>query len=368
MMPTRVAVAMSGGVDSSVAAARLLGQRYDVFGVTMQLWPCTGDDPMRANTCCGAASLERARAVAGALGIPHYVVNYEAAFEAEVIDDFCAEYGRGRTPNPCVRCNTYLKFDRLLKKVREMGADLMATGHYARIGGAAADYSLLRARDAAKDQTYFLYTLGQPELAQLLFPVGEMTKPEVRVLAAELNLPASAAPESQDICFAVGSDYHSFISARLELVPGEIVDTAGKLLGRHRGLPLYTVGQRQGLGIAAAERLYVVALDAAANRLVVGVEPELLNDCLVAADLAWVSGGPPEPGTGVTARIRYRAPDTPVTLAVADGRASVRFASSQRAVAPGQAVVFYAGDRVLGGGIIESAGSAGECQHANTSG
>jgi tRNA-uridine 2-sulfurtransferase len=368
MTPIRVAVAMSGGVDSSVAAARLLSQGYDVFGVTMQLWPCRGDDPMRANACCGAASLERARAVAGKLGIPHYVVNYEAAFEADVIDDFCAEYGRGRTPNPCVRCNTYLKFDRLLRRVREMGADLLATGHYARIGGDAAERQLRRARDAAKDQTYFLYTLGQPELNQLVFPVGEMTKPEVRALAAELNLPASAAPESQDICFAVGGDYQDFIAARLELIPGEIVDTAGKLLGRHRGLPLYTVGQRQGLGIAAAERLYVVALDAAANRLVVGGEPELLKDCLVATELAWVSGGPPGPGTEVTARIRYRAPDMPVSLAVEDGRADVRFALPQRAVAPGQAVVFYAGDRVLGGGIIESAGAAGECQYANTSG
>jgi len=291
------------------------------------------------------------------------VVNYEAAFAADVIDDFCTEYGRGRTPNPCVRCNTYLKFDRLLGWVREMGADLMATGHYARTRCDAGEFQLLRANDAGKDQTYFLYTLGQPELAHLVFPVGEMTKPEVRQLAVELNLPASDAPESQDVCFVTGSDYHEFISARLEMEPGEIVDRAGKVLGRHRGLPLYTVGQRRGLGIAAGERLYVVALDASGNRLVVGGEPELLRDYLVATDLAWVSGRPPEPGTTVTARIRYRAADAPVTLTLEDGRAGVRFVSPQMAVAPGQAVVFYAGERVLGGGIIERAESAGE-QHA----
>lgn len=360
MTQVRVAVAMSGGVDSSVAAAELQRRGYAVFGVTMQLWPCSGDDPMRANTCCGAASLGRARAVCGKLGIPHYVLDYEAAFATDVIDDFCAEYARGRTPNPCVRCNRYLKFDRLLKRVREMGADLMATGHYARIDGDAGDFRLLRARDAAKDQTYFLYTLGQTELAQLVFPVGEMTKPQVRALAAELDLPVSDAPESQDVCFAVGSDYHDFIAARLVLEPGDIVDTAGNLLGRHRGLPLYTVGQRHGLGIAAAARLYVVALDVSGNRLVVGGERELLKDSLVAADLVWVSGGPPEPGSRVSARIRYRAADTPVSLSLDGGRAGVRFASPQRAVAPGQAVVFYAGERVLGGGIIETAGDTGE--------
>jgi len=368
MTRERVAAAMSGGVDSSVAAARLVRQGYDVFGVTMQLWACDAEDAMRANTCCGAASLGRARAVAGKLGIPHYVINYEAEFEADVIGDFCAEYARGRTPNPCIRCNTYLKFDRLLRRVRQMGADRLATGHYAITRGDAADYQLLRARDAAKDQTYFLYTLGQPELARLLFPVGEMTKPEVRALAAELDLPASDVPESQDVCFTAGEDYHAFIRARLDMKPGEIVDMAGTVLGRHDGLALYTVGQRHGLGIAAAARLYVVALDAGRNRLVVGGDGDLFKDYLVAADLYWVSGGPPEPGTPVTARIRYRAPDAPVSLTLGDGYARVDFALPQRAVAPGQAVVFYAGDRVLGGGIIESAGTDGERQSENTPG
>ncbi len=350
-----VAVAMSGGVDSSVTAARLKRRGDTVIGVTMQIWPCGDDDDLRRNACCGAPALQRAKAVAAALEIPHYVFNYESAFEETVIHDFCAEYARGRTPNPCIRCNQYLKFRRLLHRVREMGAEQLATGHYARVTQSGGEYRLLKATDAAKDQSYFLYSLGQAELAQLVFPVGDSSKPEVRAEAADLGLPVVDIPESQDVCFAPGRDYRPFLAGRVALEPGDIVDAGGKHLGRHGGLALYTVGQRHGLGIAAGAPRYVLHLDADANRLVVGTAAELLETELVAADLSWVSGHAPGASSTVSAKIRHRGAEAVARLQIKDGLARVSFEEPQKAVTPGQAVVFYDGENVLGGGVIERA-------------
>ncbi|MBA7712933.1 tRNA-specific 2-thiouridylase MnmA [subsurface metagenome] len=259
----------------------------------------------------------------------------------------------GRTPNPCIRCNQYVKFDALLKRTKELDADFIATGHYARIEQSPNGYSLLKAVDPTKDQTYFLYTLRQRELQHLLLPLGNLHKVETRRLAAERGLPTADRRESQDICFIPDNDYRSFIAKHIATKPGDIVDTEGKVLGKHHGLAQYTVGQRHGLGLASNERLYVLRLDVAHNRLVVGTEDQLVSDSLFATELSWVSGKAPQAPINITAKIRYQTPEAAAELHLDDGVAEVNFHQPQKAIAPGQAIVFYEGEAVLGGGIIE---------------
>jgi len=348
MPPERVVVAMSGGVDSSVAAALLKEAGYEVIGVTMEIWPSNGQ---AFGGCCGIEAAEDAKRVAYKLDIPHYVMNFRDIFAQRVIDYFCVEYSLGRTPNPCIRCNQYIKFGALLQRIRELDADFMATGHYARIEQSPNGYRLLKAVDPTKDQSYFLYTLGQRELKHLLLPVGNFNKAQVRKLAVELGLPTANRRESQDICFTPDNDYRSFIARYIPLKPGDIVDTNDKVLGKHKGLALYTVGQHKGLGLNSSERLFVLRLDAASNRLVVGTEDELFSNRLNASQLSWVSGE--APSGNITAKIRYKSPEVAVQLTLRDGMAEVLFHEPQRAITPGQAVVFYQGETVLGGGIIE---------------
>ena len=347
MPQKRVAVAMSGGVDSSLAAARLKAAGYEVSGIHLQLW--LGHD-LRLNTGHTVSDLEHTCQL---LGIPLYKLDLTAEFQSLVVDNFCREYSLGCTPNPCIFCNQHIKFGILLEKALEMGADYLATGHYARIEQSPDGYHLLRAVDLSKDQSYFLYTLGQRQLQHLIMPLGNLHKAEVRRLADEMGLPAAAGDESQDICFIPDNDYRSFIARHIPLKSGDIVDTNGKVLGRHSGLAQYTVGQRQGLGLASNKRLYVIRLDAASNRLVVGTKDQLLGNRLFASKLSWVSGEAPKEPINITAKIRYRSPEVTAKLHLNDGVAEVSFQQPQRAIAPGQAIVFYQGNAVLGGGIIK---------------
>ena len=335
---------MSGGVDSSLAAALLKKAGYEVSGVHMRLWSGDNSEP-------DVSDLERTCQI---LNIPLEQLNLETEFKRLVIDYFCREYRLGRTPNPCTACNQHIKFGLLLNRVREMGADYLATGHYARIEPSPDSYRLLKAVDLAKDQSYFLYTLGQRQLQCLLLPLGNLHKAEVRRLAAELGLPTGSRRDSQDVCFIPDNDHRAFISQHIPPQPGDIVDTQGKVLGRHDGLAQYTVGQRQGLGLTLNKRIYVLKLDTTGNRLVVGTEDQLLSNVLSTSKLIWVSGeAPPEP-ISITAKVRYKSPEAVAKLNLSDEMARVQFHQPQRAIAPGQAVVFYQGDAVLGGGIIEN--------------
>jgi len=345
MPQKRVAVAMSGGVDSSVAAALLKEAGYEVSGVYMQLW----SNPDRERL---TSELEHTCQI---LDIPLYKLNFETELQSLVIDHFCHEYSLGRTPNPCIRCNQYIKFDALLERIKELDADFIATGHYARIEQSPDGYRLLKAVDQTKDQSYFLYTLGQKELQHLLLPLGNLRKVEVRELAAKLSLPTHARRDSQDVCFIPDNDYRSFLASRIPLKSGDIVDTEGKVLGKHRGLAQYTVGQRQGLGLASNRRLYVTKLDATSNRLVVGTKDQLLSDALIASKLSWVSGKVSNEPISITAKVRYKSPEATARLRLNNGVAEVQFYQSQWAITPGQSVVFYQGDVVLGGGIIQDA-------------
>ncbi len=341
MPQKQVVVAMSGGVDSSLAAALLKEAGYDVSGVHMQLY--SNHDLSDLEQTCQL------------LDIPFYKLNLETEFQSLVIDYFCREYSLGYTPNPCVFCNQHIKFGLLLEKALEMGADYLATGHYARIELSPDGYCLLKAVDPTKDQSYFLYTLGQRQLQHLLLPIGNLHKVEVRRLATKLGLPASSRHDSQDICFIPDNDYRSFIAKHIPLKSGDIVDTNGKVLGKHSGLAQYTVGQRQGLGLTSNKRLYVLRLDAANNRLVVGTKDQLLSNRLFASKLSWVSGEAPRELANITAKVRYKSPEATAKLHLNDGLAEVNFQQPQRAIAPGQAVVFYQGNAVLGGGIITNA-------------
>jgi len=340
MPQKRVAVAMSGGVDSSLSAALLKEAGYDVSGIYMRLWSNRNLSDLE-QTC-------------QLLDIPFYKLNLGTEFQSLVIDYFCREYSLGYTPNPCVFCNQRIKFGLLLEKTLAMGADYLATGHYARIEQSPNGYHLLKAVDLTKDQSYFLYTLGQRQLQHLLLPIGNLHKVEVRKLSTEMGLPTATRRESQDICFIPDNDYRSFIAKHIPPKSGDIVDTNGKVLGRHGGLAQYTVGQRQGLGLTSHERLYVLRLDTANDRLVVGTKDQLLSNRLFASKLSWISGEAPKESINITAKIRYRSPEVTAKLHLNDGVAEVNFQQPQWAIAPGQAIVFYQGDAVLGGGIIET--------------
>lgn len=353
-----VMIGMSGGVDSSVAAAILLEKGYDVVGVTMQIWPDMDEDRLKAEGgCCSLSAVDDARRVAGKLGIPYYVLNFKDVFREKVINYFKDEYLRGRTPNPCIACNRHVKFEALLQKAVSMGMDYVATGHYARIerDETSGRYLLKKSVTAAKDQTYALYTLTQEQLSRTLFPIGDYSKDRVREMARELGLSVATKPDSQEICFVEDNDYGRFISENTEcdIVPGYFVDTAGNRLGMHRGIIHYTVGQRKGLGMSFGKPMYVVSVDPESNTVVLGEEREVFTGSLTASDLNFISIDSLKAEMKVTAKIRYSAKEAGAILRPLEGgRAGVEFDAPQRAVTPGQSVVFYDGDTVVGGGVI----------------
>jgi tRNA-specific 2-thiouridylase len=370
----RVLVGMSGGVDSSVAALLLKQQGYEVIGVTLNLWSYE-DRQEPYNECC---SLE-VRTVAQQLGIEHHFIDAGKEFKERVVDVFLAEHAQGRTPSPCGRCNRLVRFPILLELADRFGCDFLATGHHARIAVEDGIYYLLTSKDPLKDQSYFLYGLTQEQLKRILFPVGDLLKSEVWQIAKAHNLVSARKPESMDLCFIPKGDHRAYLRAHLDglVQPGEIVDTSGRVVGRHEGLAFYTIGQRHGLGVALGERVYVVGFDYENNRLIVGDERALLSEGLIATDVNFIYSPSPlsplslegrgdggEGGEGsrevrgipITVKIRYRSPRVPATLKLLDdGRVCVLFAQPQRAVTPGQIAVFYEGERVLGGGVIERA-------------
>lgn len=354
MTKERVVVAMSGGVDSSVTAALLVEEGYEVVGVMMSLWS-EGEQAGGALSRRWSAAMEDARRVSHTLGIPFHVLDYAAPFDERVVKHFLAEYSRGRTPNPCLACNRYIKFGLLLEQALALDADYLATGHYARVRLANGEYQLWRGVDRHKDQSYVLYMLGQEQLRHLLLPLGDCTKEQVRAMARERSLSVGDRAESQDLCFIPDNDYRRFLGQRVPeaVVPGPIVDSRGKVIGQHRGLPFYTVGQRKGLRISAPEPLYVTSLDAQRNALVVGTSAELGRRSLIANNVTFVSGRYPDAPLQVTAKIRYRAClRGAMVIPLPEGRVQVVFSKPLRDIAPGQAVVFYQGQVVLGGGTI----------------
>ncbi|HMA36396.1 MAG TPA: tRNA 2-thiouridine(34) synthase MnmA [Chloroflexia bacterium] len=363
-MAQKVIVAMSGGVDSSLTAALLQEAGYDVIGVHMRLHDLHAEAPAPATRgrlnhgCCNVEDVDDARMVAYELGIPFYVLNFEREFRRQIIGNFIQEYSRGRTPYPCLNCNRYVKFDALLERAQALGADYLATGHYARIvRDSGGPYRLLRAHDRGKDQAYVLYHLAQPALARLLLPLGDYDKPTVRRLAAARGLIVADKPDSQEICFIPDNNYRHFLEQmRPGLAqPGPIVNSRGEVVGQHTGLPHYTVGQRKGLGALGADPHFVLRIDPATNTLLVGTAVELHAYSLTADDVHFVAGPPPAAPFAATVKIRYRAAEAPAWVTpLAAGRVRVDFATPQRAITPGQAVVFYQDDEVLGGGTIEN--------------
>jgi tRNA-specific 2-thiouridylase len=365
-----VVAAMSGGVDSAVTAALLKQEGYDVIGITLQIWQEHAEQG-KYGGCCSLGAVEDARRAAAKIGIPHYVLNFRDYFADKVIDQFVSEYSRGRTPNPCVECNRSVKFDELLRQAENLGADYLATGHYARIryNETTGRYELLRARDEGKDQSYALFTLTQKALSKTLMPLGHLSgKQETRRIAAELGLALANKPDSQEICFVPKEGYADFLSQKAPAVlrPGKIVDTSGKVLGDHLGIALYTIGQRKRLPASSTGPLFVVALDAGTNTVIVGRDEELYQAGFVADNCNWsaipdlVSLAHP---LAVRAKIRYNGQATPTVISPGEAADTVegRFEQPQRAVTPGQAAVFYggegeeAGQVVIGGGAIERA-------------
>lgn len=361
----RVVVAMSGGVDSSVAAALLVEQGYDVVGMMMRLWsePSVGESaPL--NRCCTPDQMADARRVAGLLGIPFYVVDVQDHFRQTVVQFFIDEHDDGRTPNPCIECNRQIRFTYLLERALALDADYLATGHYAQVRHTAAGYQLLKGRDANKDQSYVLHVLDQEKLGQALFPIGGYSKAEVRELAQKFGLPVASKSESQDLCFLGDGNYRRFLQeySQKASLPGPILTRSGEELGQHNGLPFYTIGQRKGLGISASVPLFVLRKDVVQNALIVGTKAELGQQTLIAHDVNWLNGRPPQQPIEAQIKIRYKAKGVNGTVTdLGNGRAQVNFHEPVFGITAGQGAVFYDGDVCLGGGIIaDGANSLGE--------
>lgn len=359
-----VVVAMSGGVDSSLSVALMKEQYDDVIGINMRLHGSGPEEEEQnyslSKSCCSIVEMEDARKVCQQLDVPFYAMNFEKEFRESVIEYFVDEYQRGRTPNPCVACNAFLKFKFLLNKAMALGADYLATGHYCRnvFDEATGKYKLLRAKDPSKDQSYVLYMLNQKQLSRIIFPLGDYHKTETRQMAAQRGLAVANKPESQDICFVAGGDYRDFIKRKAGeevAAPGPIVNTAGQVVGQHQGLTGYTIGQRKGLGAIASRPTYVLKVLPDSNTLVVGDDLELRRRELEADGVNWISGEWPTEPVRANVKVRYKAQEMPGTVIPIDAaQRTVRITldNPQRAITPGQAVVFYEGDEVLGGGII----------------
>jgi len=343
-MPKRkIAVALSGGVDSSAAALLLKEAACEVIGIHMRLW----DSPR------SEYQAHRAENICRVLGIPYHQVDLQKEFESCVVDYFCREYRQGRTPNPCVACNQHIKFGFLLDKALSMGADYLATGHYAGVEHSGDGHRLLKAADTGRDQSYFLYTLTREKLGHVLFPLGGHSRDEVKQMVKQARLPA-ATRSSQDVCFISQRNYGAFLSQRFSAQPGDIVDTQGRKLGQHLGIAFYTIGQRHGLGLASGKPLYVIRIEPEHNRIVLGHEKELYSQKLIAQKLNWISGKAPRKPITAKAKIRYKSREAEAILFPHDDSVDVHFTQPQKAVTPGQAIVFYNMDEVLGGGIIDS--------------
>ncbi len=350
----RVVVAMSGGVDSSVAAALLVEQGYDVVGMMLRLW---SEDGGATNRCCTLDAIDDAHAIAGMLGIPFYVRDYKDIFKKIIVDPFITAYAAGQTPNPCLTCNRVIRFEMLLNEALALGAEYLVTGHYARVRqNESGEWELWRGVDPTKDQSYVLHSLNQQNLPHIFFPLGNYTKEQVRQMAIDFNLPVFNKPDSQDLCFLGEGGYRGFLrrNAPETLIPGEIVDTRGNVLGTHTGLPNYTIGQRKGLGIYRPEPTYVIALNPVKNQVIVGNRAELGRDELTAHSVTYVSGKPPAEPIRVQAKIRYKSRAVSATVTpLNNNRLHAKFDDPLPDITPGQGFVFYNGDKVLGGGIIE---------------
>lgn len=360
-MPKKsVMLGMSGGVDSSVAAAVLQEKGYEVVGVTLQIWQDMSEERKKTEGgCCSLSAVSDARRVADKLGIKYYVLNFKDIFHEKVIDYFNNEYLKGRTPNPCIACNRFVKFEAMLNKAVSMGMDYVATGHYARISynGDTGRYQLEKSATAAKDQTYALYTLTQQQLSRILFPIGDYEKDKVRQMARDLELPVANKPDSQEICFVEDNDYGRYISENTDasVEPGWFIDREGRKLGMHKGIIHYTVGQRKGLGISFGKPMFVVSINPDNNTVVLGDETEVFSHGLTASDTNFISIPLLREEMRVNAKIRYNAKEAPALISpLQDGRIKVMFDEPQRAITPGQSVVFYDGDVVVGGGVIEN--------------
>jgi len=354
----KVMVGMSGGVDSSVAAALLLEKGYDVIGVTMHMWDDpTSEEDVREDACCSLSAVDDARRVANKLKIPHYVLNFKDIFKKTIVDYFIEEYLKGRTPNPCIACNKFIKFGIFIEKALSMNVDYVATGHYARIeyDDSRNRYLLKKAVTKTKDQSYVLYNITKENISRVLFPIGDYDKDEVRNLARKYELPVATKPDSQEICFIQDNDYARFIKriSQATIKPGYFVDTKGNILGKHEGIINYTVGQRKGLGISFGKPMYVVRIDSKSNQVVLGDVDDLFSRELIAEDVNYLSIDALEEPLKVNAKIRYSAKESPATIyPMEDGKVKVIFEQPQRAITPGQSIVFYDGDIVVGGGII----------------
>jgi len=349
----KVVVAMSGGVDSSVAAALLVEAGHEVIGVTLKQWEDV-DGNLPTAGCCTVGDAEDARRVSAQLGIPYYVLDYVDEFRKAVVEPFGKSYLAGRTPNPCVECNRTVRFKALLERTAELGADLLATGHYARVIRDAGGYQLRKGVDPGKDQSYVLYMLTQEQLSKIQLPVGELTKPEVREYATRLGLRTAGKPDSQEICFVGDGNYRDFLAEHFPETarPGPIVDMAGAEVGSHGGTAGFTIGQRRGLGVALQEPRFVVDIDSATSTIVIGDRADLRASGCVVENVSFVAGQPPIEGA-IEVKVRYRSHPVPARLAADGDSWQVLFGDPQTAVAPGQAAVFYRGDEVLGGGTIE---------------